>query len=192
LRRTGSTAGPVFCGGGVRRERYGSRERAGELGEDRQVGVEPDPFQATDAERTQRPLVFLGRPNSRSTAARRQYGAVKRGVSRGMSGCRRSALIQREAGLHSPVGRHGRGQAAVTLSRRFPNTRTGSARGFALEKQPARRRLGAMTPLRSDQLGPRRLAKSPIRAAKSGARSRVGPSWPRPGQMASSASVSAS
>jgi hypothetical protein len=30
--------------------------------------------------------------------------AVKRGVSRGMSGCRRSALIHREAGLQSPVG----------------------------------------------------------------------------------------
>jgi hypothetical protein len=44
---------------------------------------------------------FLSRPNSRSTEARRRYWAVKRGVSRGMSGCRRSALIQTDAGLQS-------------------------------------------------------------------------------------------
>jgi hypothetical protein len=36
----------------LRRERYGARpaQRRGELGEDRQVGVEPDPLDATDAE----------------------------------------------------------------------------------------------------------------------------------------------
>ncbi len=39
---------------------HGSRstQRAGELGEDRQVGVQPDPLKPTDAERQQRPLVL--------------------------------------------------------------------------------------------------------------------------------------
>ena len=47
-------------GCGLRRERYGSRstERAGELGEDRQVGVKPNPVPATDPERKQRPLML--------------------------------------------------------------------------------------------------------------------------------------
>jgi len=38
----------------------GSRptERAGELGEDRQVGVQPNPIQATDGKRSQRPLAL--------------------------------------------------------------------------------------------------------------------------------------
>ena len=46
--------------GALRGERYGSRstERAGELGEDRQVGVKPNPIQTTDAERQQRPLML--------------------------------------------------------------------------------------------------------------------------------------
>jgi hypothetical protein len=41
-------------------EWYGSRsaERAGELGEDRRVGVQPDAIQTTDAERKQRPLML--------------------------------------------------------------------------------------------------------------------------------------
>ena len=41
-------------------ERNGSRsgERGGELGEDRQVGEEPDPIQSTDAERGERPFVL--------------------------------------------------------------------------------------------------------------------------------------
>ena len=33
-------------------------ERAGELGEDRQIGVQPNPIQATNAERSERPLVL--------------------------------------------------------------------------------------------------------------------------------------
>jgi hypothetical protein len=33
-------------------------ERAGELGEDRQIGVQPDPIQSTDAERSERPYVL--------------------------------------------------------------------------------------------------------------------------------------
>jgi hypothetical protein len=39
--------------GALRGEGYGSRstERAGELGEDRQIGVQPNPIQPTDAER---------------------------------------------------------------------------------------------------------------------------------------------
>jgi hypothetical protein len=45
-------------------EGYGSRsaERTGELGEDGQVGVQPDPIQATDAERGERPLGGLSPP----------------------------------------------------------------------------------------------------------------------------------
>ena len=41
------------AGGSLGGEGNGSRpcERAGELGEDRQVGVEPDPIKPTDAER---------------------------------------------------------------------------------------------------------------------------------------------
>jgi hypothetical protein len=35
-----------------------SGERAGELGEDRQVGVQSNPFQATDAKRRERPIVL--------------------------------------------------------------------------------------------------------------------------------------
>jgi hypothetical protein len=44
---TESTAGPVALRGGLRREGYGSRpyKRAGERGEDRQVGVQCDPIQ---------------------------------------------------------------------------------------------------------------------------------------------------
>lgn len=34
-----------------------ARERAGELGEDRQMGVQLDPFDPTDAERAERPIV---------------------------------------------------------------------------------------------------------------------------------------
>jgi hypothetical protein len=33
-------------------------ERAGELGEDRQIGVQPDPIQSTDTEQSERPLVL--------------------------------------------------------------------------------------------------------------------------------------
>ena len=33
-------------------------ERAGELGEDPQVGVQPDPVESTDAERSERPFVL--------------------------------------------------------------------------------------------------------------------------------------
>jgi hypothetical protein len=42
------------------RERNCSRstERAGELGEDGQVGMEPNPIQAMDAERGKRPVVL--------------------------------------------------------------------------------------------------------------------------------------
>ena len=45
---------------GLRRERHGSRstERAGELGEDRQIGVQPNPIQSTDAKWRERPLVL--------------------------------------------------------------------------------------------------------------------------------------
>jgi hypothetical protein len=44
----------------LRRERYGARSRecAGELGEDRQVGVQPDPIQPANAKGSQRPIVF--------------------------------------------------------------------------------------------------------------------------------------
>jgi hypothetical protein len=44
----------------LRREWNGSRfgERAGELGEDRQVGVQPNAVQSTDAERRERPLML--------------------------------------------------------------------------------------------------------------------------------------
>jgi hypothetical protein len=48
----GISAGPVFrLRSGVRCERYGSRscEGAGELREDGEVGVKPDPFKPTDA-----------------------------------------------------------------------------------------------------------------------------------------------
>lgn len=40
------------------RVRARPREGAGELGEDRQVGVQPDPIQSTDAERGERPIVL--------------------------------------------------------------------------------------------------------------------------------------
>jgi hypothetical protein len=45
---------------GLGRERRGSRstERAGELGEDRQIGVQPNPIQSTDAKWRERPLVL--------------------------------------------------------------------------------------------------------------------------------------
>jgi hypothetical protein len=33
-------------------------ERAGELGEDRQIGVQPDPIQSTNAARSERPFVL--------------------------------------------------------------------------------------------------------------------------------------
>jgi phage baseplate assembly protein W len=33
-------------------------KRAGELGEDRQIGVQPDPIQSTEAERSERPFVL--------------------------------------------------------------------------------------------------------------------------------------
>lgn len=46
----------------------------------------------------------FSRPNSRSTAPRLRYRPFQRGVSRGMSVCRRSALIQTLAGEHSPEG----------------------------------------------------------------------------------------
>jgi hypothetical protein len=44
----------------LRRERYGARpgERAGKLGENRQIGMQPNTLQATDAERGQRPLML--------------------------------------------------------------------------------------------------------------------------------------
>jgi hypothetical protein len=84
-------------------ERYGSRpcERTREPGEDRQVGVQPHSIQTPRGGASAQS--FLRRPNSRSTAARRPQRAAQRGVWRGISGCRRSALIHREAGLHSPV-----------------------------------------------------------------------------------------
>jgi hypothetical protein len=42
------------------REGYGSRsvERAGELGEDRQDGVQPNPVQSPDAQRSERPFIL--------------------------------------------------------------------------------------------------------------------------------------
>lgn len=40
----------------ARAVRPGSGERASELGEDRQVGMEPDPIRATNAKRCQRPF----------------------------------------------------------------------------------------------------------------------------------------
>jgi hypothetical protein len=48
------------CAEGLRREGYGSRsaEPAGELGEDRQIGVQPDPVESTDAEGQSRPFVL--------------------------------------------------------------------------------------------------------------------------------------
>jgi hypothetical protein len=46
----------------------------------------------------------FNRPNSRSTAPRERYSLRERSDSRGTSGCRRSALIQRDFGWHSPVG----------------------------------------------------------------------------------------
>jgi hypothetical protein len=58
LEANGIDCGASVLRSGLRRERYGSRsaERAGELGEDRQVGMEPDAIQAPDAERSQAPL----------------------------------------------------------------------------------------------------------------------------------------
>ena len=79
-------------------------ERAGELGEDRQVGVEPDPLQPADAERQQRPFVLEPAELALDGGAARVELAPARAVSRGISGWRRSALIHRLAGLHSPVG----------------------------------------------------------------------------------------
>ena len=60
LRQTGSTAGPVLSRFGLRRERHGSRstERAAELGEDRRIGVQPNPIQSTDAKWRELPLVL--------------------------------------------------------------------------------------------------------------------------------------
>jgi hypothetical protein len=58
LRQTGSTAGPVFC-----RAAYGASGAARlgractRAGEDRQVGIEPDPMHATNAKRCQRPFM---------------------------------------------------------------------------------------------------------------------------------------
>jgi hypothetical protein len=89
--------------GRLRRERHGSRssEGASERGKDRQVGVQPNPIRSTDAERDSA-RSFLSRPNSRSTAARRRKSAVHRGVSRGISGCRRSAVTQPQAARRLP------------------------------------------------------------------------------------------
>jgi hypothetical protein len=46
----------------LRRKRHDPRlrpcESAGELGEDRQVSVQPNPFQPTDAKRSERPFVL--------------------------------------------------------------------------------------------------------------------------------------
>jgi hypothetical protein len=38
--------------------RAGLRQRGGELREDRQIGVQPNPVQPTDAERGERPIVL--------------------------------------------------------------------------------------------------------------------------------------
>jgi hypothetical protein len=55
--------------GGLCRERYGSRsgERAGGLGDDRQVRVQPGPVRCTEPERSERPP-FLRGPSSLAEA----------------------------------------------------------------------------------------------------------------------------
>jgi hypothetical protein len=59
LEANGVDCGASVLRSGLRRERYGSRsgERTGELGEDRQVGMEPEPFRATNAKPCQRPVM---------------------------------------------------------------------------------------------------------------------------------------
>jgi len=68
----------------LRRKRHGARptECAGELGEDRQVGVQTHPIQSPDAEGEQRPLVLRGvsRPETwgRRASARLTNRALER------------------------------------------------------------------------------------------------------------------
>ena len=56
LRQRGRLRGQCSAEG-LRRERLGPGERASELGEDRHVGMQPDPIQATNAKRCQRPFM---------------------------------------------------------------------------------------------------------------------------------------
>jgi hypothetical protein len=73
----------------LRRKRYAASpaKRAGELGEDRQVGVQPDPIQSTHAQRRERPFV-LGPsklPLDSSSAA------IQGGEARSLAGDQRAA-----------------------------------------------------------------------------------------------------
>jgi hypothetical protein len=81
--------------------------------------VEPDPIQSPNPERGERPFVLQAAELALDGGAAAVQGGEAGGVSRGITGCSRFALIQTEAGL--------------------------SAGGAPVEHGPADRRTGAGT-----------------------------------------------
>ena len=117
-----------------------------------------------------KPRLFMSRPNSRSTAPRPRYRSPKRLLSRGISGCRREALRQTEAGWHSPVGqRHlvSFRLKSAPANAQVPCSHSGGRCSPRFTAGVLRRGMIGRAPTRSHAVGRRARRRSPCRASPS-------------------------